>query len=198
MIFFSKKQIFIPLIFLLILNGCAAKNKFSIGSQSIKNNKKIWMKVQSIDKEKREDCVDCYASSLMDYSKPSIDKAIKVKSYGAYDYIEKPSDTKSKRDSYRTSNKYVVAPSYVNSAYGRYNSTNNTAIQVGAFRKYSGAKLYMKRYNALSSRYRVTIKTGTKDSKPLHRVRIEGFKDREEAKKFIYSYGISDAFVVIK
>ena len=207
-----------------MINGCVAKNEFETKSPTrvvVATNqvqsKNLWKKVIP-SKPKKEDCIDCYASPL-DYSKPPSasnnmfaklttkpvkrsyreEKVINTKYYGAYDYTEKASDTTVKTRNDVTTPAYVApAVSYVNSSYGTYSSDITTAIQVGAFRKYSGAKVYMKRYNALSSKYKVTIKTGRKNNEPLHRVRIEGFKNKAEAKKFMYSYGITDAFVVIK
>lgn len=171
-----------------------------------------WGKTLAL-KAKQDDCLDCYATPN-NYVKPllisnntlnkispkvstnyKLDKVINTKSYGAYDYAETGSDTTVRKAT--DVNKYVApAVSYVNSSSGSY-STGNTVIQVGAFREYGGAKTYMKRYKTLSSIYNVTIKTGTKNNKPLHRVRIEGFKNKAEAKKFMYSYGIKNAFVVM-
>jgi hypothetical protein len=211
-----------------MINGCVAKNEFEAKSlrkvevaSKLQKIKPIWGKVSSLSikkkSSKKEDCVDCYATP-MDYVKPpsvsnkTLIKPVKktykekkeqnlpdIKHYGAYDYTETASDTIVKRTNYATSNTYVSpVVSYVNSSYGKYTANVNAAIQVGAFRQYDGAKIYMKRYNALSSKYKVAIKTATNNNKPLHRVRIEGFRTKAEANKFIYSYGIRDAFVVIK
>lgn len=62
--------------------------------------------------------------------------------------------------------------------------SNKTSIQVGAFRKYAGAKVYAKKYD-LSDRYNVEIKKNVKDNKPLYRVHIVGFSNSSEAEKFI-------------
>lgn len=204
-----------------MINGCVAKNglerksekKVVISSAKLEKTKPSSIKKASI---KKEDCVDCYAAP-MDYSKPpslsnnTFAKTIKnptqtkykrgakmaMQHFGSYGYKETASDVSVKSSNYLNS-KVAAVPSTVNSSYGKYSAKMNTSIQVGAFSQYNGAKVYMKRYSALSSKYQVTIKTGTKNNKPLHRVRIEGFKNKSEAKKFMYSYGIRDAFVVRK
>lgn len=198
-----------------MINGCVAKNKVAVKvpmqtktifSSNQVQSKNTWKKVNTSNKE---DCIDCYAtgtdnSKLASSSNNTSSTIVKnsfveTKSFGAYDYTEKASDTSIKVNNYMATT--VPAISSVNSAYGTYSSSSNsanTAIQVGAFREYVGATKYMKRYNALSNKYKVTIKTGSKNGQPLHRVRIEGFKTKAEAKKFMYSYGINDAFVVRK
>ena len=196
------------------MNGCVGKNELEtksatrvIPSSNLVQRKNVWKKFKTpIIKKKntqKEDCIDCYATPV-NHSKPPLvsspfTKAIKTKSYGAYDYTETASDTTVKTNEYTSlsTNQYILPTvSTINSSSGSYST--NIAIQVGAFRKYSGAKIYMKRYNALSSKYKVSIKTGTKDNQPLHRVRIEGFKNNTEAKRFMYSYDIRDAFLVRK
>ena len=216
---FNKKTILFLSISTLMINGCVAKNEFKTQSatrvmlsSTPLPTKVTWGKVRPLSikrkSTKKEECIDCYATG-MDYTKPPLAtktfvKAIKTKRYGAYDYTETAADTTVKRDNYASvnANKYVLpAVSTINSSYGSYSTyskSSDTAIQVGAFRKYAGAKIYMKRYNALSNKYSVSIKTGTKDNKPLHRVRIEGFSNKAEAKKFMYTYGIRDAFLVRK
>ncbi len=70
------------------------------------------------------------------------------------------------------------------------------SIQVGAFRKYAGAKVYAKRYSLLTSKYNVDIKENVKDNKPIYRVQIEGFSNEREAKEFMNRYGLNGAFLV--
>jgi len=70
------------------------------------------------------------------------------------------------------------------------------SIQVGAFRKYAGAKVYAKRYSLLASKYNVDIKENVKNSKPIYRVHIEGFSNEREAKDFMQRYGLTGAFLV--
>jgi len=70
------------------------------------------------------------------------------------------------------------------------------SIQVGAFRKYAGAKVYAKRYSLLTSKYNVDIKKNVKNSQPIYRVQIEGFSNEREAKNFMQRYGLNGAFLV--
>lgn len=77
--------------------------------------------------------------------------------------------------------------------------SNKTSIQVGAFRQYTGAKVYAKRYALLNNQYSVQIKEDIEDAKPLYRVQIEGFKSDTEAKEFMTQYGLlNGAFLVRK
>jgi len=71
------------------------------------------------------------------------------------------------------------------------------AIQLGAFRHYAGAKKYVKKYAILSSEYKVTIKSGAKNQKPLYRVQIEGFTSKSQAEEFKQKYGLAGAFLVM-
>jgi hypothetical protein len=70
------------------------------------------------------------------------------------------------------------------------------SIQVGAFRKYAGAKVYAKRYSLLTSKYNVEIKENVKNKKPIYRVQIEGFSNEREANAFMQRYGLDGAFLV--
>ena len=72
------------------------------------------------------------------------------------------------------------------------------SIQVGAFRKYSGAEIYKRRYSMLSNQYKAVIKNGLKDSKPIFRVQIEGFESELEANRFIseHKHSLGGAFLV--
>ncbi|HHC11160.1 MAG TPA: SPOR domain-containing protein [Campylobacterales bacterium] len=72
------------------------------------------------------------------------------------------------------------------------------SIQVGAFRRYAGAKIYAKRYGMLSHQYKTIIKNDIKDNKPLYRVRIEGFANEHKAKAFMSRYSLNGAFLVRK
>ena len=77
-------------------------------------------------------------------------------------------------------------------------SSTKVAIQVGAFRRYAGAKVYAKKYDLLSNEYRVKIEKGVKNQEPLYRVKIEGFSSKDEAKKFKKKYSLTGAFLVMK
>jgi len=145
-------------------------------------------------------------SAPIDYSKPpsalkntfkssySNNRRSSIKHYGSYAYSEKTSDKIASTGNYerKNLNSYLI-PSFsgMNSSYN-----SNLSIQVGAFREYEGAKRYARRYSALSSKYRTTIKAERKDNQPIYRVQIEGFKSDMEAKRFMNSYGIEGAFLV--
>ncbi len=74
---------------------------------------------------------------------------------------------------------------------------NLVSIQVGAFRRYEGAKIYAHRYGILSNRYKTVIKNGFKSNRPIYRVQIEGFSNEDEANAFIEKYPILyDSFLV--
>jgi len=75
---------------------------------------------------------------------------------------------------------------------------SNVAVQVGAFRKISGAQNYAKRYALLDSQYSVNIKKDIKDFEPIYRVQINGFISNNDAENFINKYGSQGAFLVRK
>jgi len=74
--------------------------------------------------------------------------------------------------------------------------SSKISVQVGAFRKHAGAKVYAKRYSLLTDQYHVQIKKGFKDGAPLYRVQLQGFDNEHEARAFIREYGIDGAFLV--
>jgi rare lipoprotein A (peptidoglycan hydrolase) len=78
--------------------------------------------------------------------------------------------------------------------------SSRISVQVGAFRHYSGAKLYANRYSMLDSQYKAVIKNSTMDAKPLYRVQIEGFGTEKAARRFIskYQYSLDGAFLVMR
>ena len=120
-----------------------------------------------------------------------------TKYYGSYAYSEKVSDRINAEESYENSNRYLLPViSSMNNAYDNFSDDTGISIQVGAFRQYSGAKQYMRRYSALSSKYRVVIKEGEKENQPIYRVQIKGFENDMVAKRFMDSYGIEGAFLV--
>ena len=164
----------------LILNGCFSKTitltKMVDKNVSVTSNtSKSWGKIVKADSAKKEECTDCYATALVEPK--SIETEDETKYYASYNYVEMPEET--------------------NSAYGDYllEENNLISIQVGAFRTYSGAEHYKKKYTLLNSNYKVDIKTVQNEYEPLYRVRIEGFNDRFEAKEFMDRYGIRNAFL---
>ncbi len=181
-----KKTMLVFLLTSLMINGGFAKNKPSNTSTS------TWkkLKISSSNNTKKEDCIDCYASPLT--TSKSVKKSKpKMKSYGIYEYEEKIVMP--------VLNRYIAPViSNINNGTASYKRYSAFSIQVGAFRKYGGAKRYKRRYNALSSKYRVNIKTVQKKNKPLYKVHITGFKSRVEAKIFRNKYNIKDAFLVRK
>jgi len=74
--------------------------------------------------------------------------------------------------------------------------SQKTSIQVGAFRRYAGAKIYAKRYGLLSHKYKTVIRKDIKDNLPIYRVRIEGFANEHQAKVFMSRYSLNGAFLV--
>lgn len=76
--------------------------------------------------------------------------------------------------------------------------SNKTSVQVGAFRKYAGAKVYAKKYDLLSNKYDVEIQKNVRGNRLLYCVRIEGFSNKSEAREFISKYAITEAFLVRK
>ena len=67
----------------------------------------------------------------------------------------------------------------------------NFAIQVGAFRRYEGAKIYRDKFQALSPSKRVIIKKFDVDGAPLYRVWVTGFGSEDEANDFKSTNAIS-------
>jgi len=167
----------------------------------------------------KEDCVDCYAK----FVREPVDRVALVNRdttvYG-YDYAENKMNAYSPyaieeeeyENPYEDENNYLVDSSYRESDYHNkslYSKLENNprveengrllaknSIQVGAFRKYAGAKLYAKRYSLLSSKYNVDIKANVKNNEPIYRVQIEGFSNEREAKDFMQRYGLDGAFLV--
>ncbi len=76
--------------------------------------------------------------------------------------------------------------------------SSKISVQVGAFRKHAGAKVYAKRYSLLTDQYSVKIKKEFKDAQSIYRVQVQGFSTEHEAKRFIRKYGIDGAFLVRK
>lgn len=71
----------------------------------------------------------------------------------------------------------------------------NFAVQIGAFRKSSGADIYKKRYAIVKNRYSSTVKRSSLKGEPIYRVWIEGFKSEEEARDFIAAGEFKGAFI---
>lgn len=69
-------------------------------------------------------------------------------------------------------------------------------VQIGAFRRESGAKRYANRYAHVSSRYKSVIRKYMLDGFPIYRVYLSGFKSENEARDFISKGMFVGAFVV--
>ena len=70
-------------------------------------------------------------------------------------------------------------------------------VQVGAFRRYEGAKITQRKFKLiLEDKYDVIIKEGILEHEPINRVWISGFRSEEEAKDFRESNGLSGAMII--
>lgn len=74
-------------------------------------------------------------------------------------------------------------------------SGGNFMVQIGAFKKQTGAQTYKKQYNGLGG-YKTTIKTYSLDDTPIYRVFLIGYRSEDEARDFIKAQKISGAFIV--
>ncbi len=74
---------------------------------------------------------------------------------------------------------------------------SNFGVQVGAFKRYEGAKIYKRKYAALDSRYKPVIKKFSDvDGTPLYRVWLMGFGSEQEARDFKACNDMDGAFIV--
>jgi len=223
----KKKTILLLAAGSFVMSGCVEKNEMEppkiqyatkLEAQAQQQGWKFKSKpfknkrLEKLSHKKIEACVDCVAPAFTKKVPPSptyasvkkvvVDKPIDTFYYGTYDYTVAPEDTVVPHNVYVQNSSYeekeITPVAYMNSSQGGYSSKGTTAIQIGAFRHYAGAKEYLRRYSVLSTQHGVTIKTGIKGGKPIHRVRIEGFSSRPEAKKFMERFGLSDAFLVRK
>ena len=90
----------------------------------------------------------------------------------------------------------IDADPYASTEINSNSFSQKTSIQVGAFRRYEGAKIYAKRYSLLSNQYKTIIKNEFKENKPIYRVRIEGFASEDDAREFMSKYSLNSAFLV--
>lgn len=67
------------------------------------------------------------------------------------------------------------------------------AVQVGSYGSLDGAKLLSQKYKNMNSIVKETNVNGER----AYKVLLSGFKDYDEAKKFIQQKGFEDAFVVV-
>lgn len=74
---------------------------------------------------------------------------------------------------------------------------SNFGVQVGAFRRYEGAKIYQRRYAHYDPRYKAIIQRFSDvDGLPLYRVWLMGFGSEQEARDFKESHAMPGAFIV--
>lgn len=70
-------------------------------------------------------------------------------------------------------------------------------VQVGAFRRYEGAKVYQRKYSAMYRRYNTIIRRFDDiDGAPLYRVWLMGFGSEDEARDFKAHNHLEGAFIV--
>ena len=216
----NNKLLLLTTLSAIVMSGCVEKT-IAVSPNKINNVEKSNWKVSNIKKsfkDQDDDCIDCYAN----FPKASAQKiAFSEKSQSIYsnDYSQAPIKRKvikQYKNPYEENNAYPVDTSYseensylVDASYKEdeheYQTAhtnksqinlNKKSIQVGAFRKYAGAKVYAKRYSLLTTKYNVDIKKNVNNGKPLYRVQIEGFSNEFEAKKFMERYGLHGAFLV--
>jgi len=73
----------------------------------------------------------------------------------------------------------------------------NFGVQVGAFRRYEGAKIYRRKYANLHPKYKPVIKKFSDvDGAPLYRVWLMGFDSEDEARDFKNTHNMPGAFIV--
>ena len=73
----------------------------------------------------------------------------------------------------------------------------NFGVQVGAFRRYEGAKIYKQKYASLHPKYKPVIKKfADVDGAPLYRVWLMGFDTEDEARDFKNTHDMPGAFIV--
>ncbi len=77
-------------------------------------------------------------------------------------------------------------------------SMSGFMVQIGAFRKKSGAQRYARRYSSVLSRYKSIVKKYMLDGYPIYRVYLNGFKSENEARDFIAKGMFAGAFIVGK
>jgi rare lipoprotein A len=69
-------------------------------------------------------------------------------------------------------------------------------VQIGAFRKKSGAELYETMFNNKNSGYAAIVKDGFLEGASIYRVWVQGFRSEEEARDFISKGEYEGAFIV--
>jgi len=197
----NNKLLIVTTLSVIAMSGCVSKTVVAETTLT-KLETPQWKPIQGkkIIKSKRDDCPDCFANiSKITPKKIALEKD--SNSVYSYDYSTEASDIYPENGSIeyeKYENPYLVDTKTDNSSLNseKKDYLSKRSIQVGAFRKYAGAKVYAKRYSLLTSQYNVKIKKNVKDNKPIYRVQIEGFSNENEAKDFMERYGLNGAFLV--
>lgn len=76
-------------------------------------------------------------------------------------------------------------------------SAGRYMLQVGAFRRYAGAKITQKKFEGMiSGQLSVIIREGLHLGEPINRVNVAGFRSVEEALDFKDTHGLNGAMVI--
>lgn len=76
-------------------------------------------------------------------------------------------------------------------------SVGNYYVQVGAFRRVEGANITKRKFEMIiDDKYRVVIKEGVFQGKPINRVWVSGFRSEEEASDFKDKNNLSGAMII--
>ena len=73
---------------------------------------------------------------------------------------------------------------------------SNFGIQVGAFRRYTGAQTIKRNYMGRYTRYNPIIKRFNVNGLPLYRIWLMGFGSEQEARDFKQSHNLAGAFII--
>lgn len=73
---------------------------------------------------------------------------------------------------------------------------SNYAVQIGAFRRYAGAKITSDKNAMVDGRYKAVVKKFIYQGEPIYRVWLTGFQSEAEARDFIEKSGYPGAFVI--
>ena len=189
----NKKLIFISSISLSLLGtGCSSK--------SIKVNSSEITPYKAVQPEQVEKKTSFLCVPKLDTSTPII-SSWKNKLSSNKSAVNDCADNKCVasiiKPKSNSNSDVVVGDESITPAQDPYFASNIT-VQVGAFRKFLGAKNYAKRYALMDNQYSVAIEEEMKNSTPIYRVQVNGFLSNQEANIFINKYASQGAFLVRK
>jgi len=77
-------------------------------------------------------------------------------------------------------------------------TVGNYYVQVGAFSRIQGANITKKKFEMIldENKYKVVIKKGYFENKPINRVWVSGFRSEEEAQDFKNNNGLESAMII--